>query len=53
MSYEDRAYLEHQEAGYLDRAAKLQKQVNTMLKFWDMPAIAGEGRLHAKDMSQA
>ena len=53
ISDEDRAYLEHQEAGYLDRAAKLQKQVNTMLKFWDMPAIAGEGRLHAKDMSQA
>lgn len=39
MSDEDRAYLEHQEAGYLKRVAKLQKQVSAMLKFWGLPDI--------------
>lgn len=40
MSDEDRAYLEQRVASYLDRAANLQKQVNVMAKFWNLPQIS-------------
>jgi len=48
MGDEDRTYLEHREAGYLERVAILQKQVNVMLEFWNLPAIGDEGQLQMK-----